>query len=117
MTFILQYGGDLKEGKAHEFQAWLDSNEKELANAQPPGVKYLGTYFAIYAEKGTGAVHTFLELDSYGAQDALAEAAKDADGVYGKLMGEMIGFFDQSSNNYTTALYKNATAATLMGDD
>lgn len=117
MTFIAQFGGELKEGKAHEFQEWLNSNEKDLANAHPEGSRYLGTYFAIYGDRYAGSVHIFLELDSYGVQDALAEAGRDPDSVYGKLLNEMIGFLDPTTNNGTSALYKSVTAATLYGDD
>ena len=116
VAFIAQRGGDLKEGKTHEFVEWLHANEKELANAHPPGAKYLGTYFAIYAsDKGGGTVHTFIEMENYGTQDALAEAGKDRDGVYGKLLHEATSFFDQGSN-WTSALYKRVTAATVYGE-
>ena len=55
-------------------------------------------------------------MDSYGTQDALAAAGLDADSTYGRLIGEYVAFFDQESENYTNALYKNVTAATLYGD-
>jgi hypothetical protein len=117
MAFIAQIAGDVKEGKSRELQAWLEANEKDFANAHPEGARYIGTYFAIYAAKGTGTVHTFIEMDSYGTQDALAAAGKDPDSVYGKLLNEVVDFFDQQSNNYTQALYKSVTSATLYGED
>ena len=118
MAFIAQYGGDLKEGKAREFQEWLNSNEKELANAHPTGSKYLGTYFAIFTSaKDSGSAHTFVELESYGTQDRLAEAGRDPASVYSKLLNEFIDFFDQRSANWTQALYKKVTDATMYGDD
>jgi hypothetical protein len=118
MAFIAQMGGDLKPGKTREFVEWLNNNEKELANAHPQGTKYLGTYFSIYSsEKQGGSVHTFIEMENYGAQDALAAAGNDPDSLYGKLLNEAIGFFDQTSSNWTQALYKRATAATLYGED
>lgn len=117
MAFIAQLGGDLKEGKTREFQEWLRANEKELANSYPDGARYIGTYFTIYAERGTGQVHTFVELESYGTQDLLAAAGRDEDSTFAKLVNEIFEFFDASSNNYTSALYKSVTAATLFGDD
>jgi len=93
-----------------------DANEKDLANAHPEGMRYIGTYFAIYAEKDAGEVHTFVELDSYGTQDALAAAGRDTNSTYGKLVNEIVGFIDQTSNNRTSALYKSVTSATLYGD-
>ena len=116
MSFIAHMGGDLKAGKMREFQAWLAANEQAVADAHPAGTKYIGTYVAIYSDKGVGTVHTFIELDSYGAQDALAAAGMDADGDYGRLVNEYVSFFDQESENYTSALYKSVTAATLYGE-
>ena len=118
MAFIAQYGGDIKEGRTRELQTWLEANEKELANAHPPGAKYLGTYFSVYtSEKKGGQVHTFIEMESYGTQDALAQAGKDADSVYSKLLNEFVDFYDSGSDNWTQALYKRVTAATMYGED
>ncbi len=117
MTFIAQYGGDLKEGKSHEFQEWLRANEKEFANAHPEGARYIGTYFTIYGDRQAGGVQFFVEMDSYGTQDALAAEGGKADNVYAKLLNELISFLDQTSDNGTSALYKSVTAATLYGDD
>ena len=115
MTFIAHMGGDLKEGKSREFQEWLAANEKDLANSHPPGAKYIGTYFAIFGQKGTGDVHTLIEMDSYGTQDDLAAAGKE-DSVYSRLVNEYVSFFDQESENWTNALYKSVTEATLYGE-
>ena len=117
MAFIAQVAGDLKEGKAREFQQWLEANEKDLANAHPDGARYIGTYFMIYGDRSSGSVHTLIEMDDYGTQDTLAAAGKDPDNVYGKLVNELVGFIDQQSSNYTQALYKAVTDATLYGDD
>lgn len=110
-------GGDIAKGKTREFVEWLNANEKEFANAHPEGAKYLGTYFAIYSsEKSGGSVHTFIEMENYGTQDAMAAAGNDPDSVYGKLLNEAFEFFDQDGSNWTNALYKRATAATVYGE-
>ena len=116
MSFIAHMGGDLKPGKMREFQQWLAANEQAIADSHPAGAKYIGTYVAIYSQKGAGTVHTLVEMDSYGAQDALAAAGMDADSTYGRLVNEYVSFFDQESENYTNALYKSVTAATLYGE-
>ncbi|MDJ0664255.1 MAG: hypothetical protein QNJ75_06820 [Acidimicrobiia bacterium] len=116
MSFIAHFGGDLKEGKMREFQEWLAANEQAIADSHPEGTKYIGTYVAIYSHKGVGTVHSFIELDSYGAQDAMAAAGLDANSTYGRLMNEYVAFFDQESEDYTQALYKSVTAATLYGE-
>jgi hypothetical protein len=118
MAFIAQFGGDLKEGKTREFVEWLNANEKEYANAHPEGARYIGTYFSIFqSDKKSGSVHTFVELESYGTQDAMAAAGRDADSVYSKLLNEATSFFDPKSENWTQSLYKKATDATLYGED
>ena len=117
MSFMLHFGADLKEGKAHELQAWLSANEKEFANAHPEGARYVGSYFTIYGDRNAGGVQFLIELDSYGAQDALAAEGQDPNSVYAKLLNEIMTFIDQSSDNGTNALYKSVTAATLWGQN
>lgn len=117
MTFIAQFGSDIKEGKAAEFQEWLEENEKDLANSHPAGARYIGTYFTIYGDRQAGGVQMFVELDSYGTQDALAAEGRQPGSVFGKLVNEMMGFLDQSGPIGTSALYKSVTAATIWGDD
>ncbi len=115
MRFIAHLGGDLQEGKYREFQDWLIANEKEYADSMPEGVKYLGTFFAVYTtDKSGGFVHMFTELDSYGAQDELAALGR-SDSTYGRLTNELMAFFDQQSGSWTNALYKQAVDATLYG--
>lgn len=116
MSFIAHMGGDLEPGRMREFQQWLAANEQAVAEAHPEGTRYIGTFVAIYSQKGTGTIHTLIEMDSYGAQDALAAAGMDTDSAYGRLVNEYVSFFDQQSENYTNALYKRVTDATLFGD-
>ena len=114
MKFINVFGGDLKERKTSEFVAWLEANEQSLADAQPEGTEYMGTYFAVLGgAAGAGSVYTLVGMDSYGAMDALAGAG----GEYNRLVNEIIGFFDQSnSGNRSQILLKKATEATTYGD-
>ncbi len=108
-------GGDVKRGKMQKLQQWLAENEEQLAQSTPDGVEYLGTYVNIYdSDRQAGAVKTFLRLDSYGAQDKLAATHGT---VFGKLLEEMIEFMDFDSDNWSQALYKRMTDATLWGDD
>lgn len=116
MAFIAHIAGDLKEGKTREFQQWLGANEQGFANAHPDGARYIGTYFSIYGDRSAGSVHTLVEMDSYGTQDTLAAAGRDPDSVYGKLLNELVAFIDQQSSNYTQALYKSVTSATIYGE-
>lgn len=116
MSFIMQQGGDVKEGKTYELQEWLQANEDAFADAHPEGTKYLGTYFAIFrSDRRSGQIHTFTEMDSYGAQDAYA-AASGGNGTFAKLLDELASFFDGQSNNSTSALYKKVTASSIFGE-
>jgi hypothetical protein len=57
MDFIAEFGFDVKEGKAHEFQKWLSENESKIAAACPTGVEYVGTFGVIYSsEKHAGGI-------------------------------------------------------------
>ena len=78
MNFMAEFGFDVKQGKANDFQKWLSENESKLAAACPPGVEYVGTYGVIYSsEKHAGGFRQFFRLESYGAQDAMAAAMKE----------------------------------------
>ena len=116
MGFIAHFSADLDPGKMKDFQQWLAANEQAIADSHPAGAKYLGTYVAIYADRDAGDVHTFVELDNYGTQDALAAAGNDPNSEYGRLINEYVSFIDQQSNNGTNALYNRVTDATLYGD-
>lgn len=116
MAFIIHQAGDVKEGRLRELQEWLAANEKELANSMPPDARYLGTYFAIYhSDKTAGAVHTLIEIESYGTQDVLAEMGR-GDTVLARLTNELFDFFEANSTLGTNALYKKVTDATIYGE-
>lgn len=114
MKFINMFSGDLKEGKTSEFVAWLEANEQALADAHPEGSEYMGTYFNVVGGTAdAGSVYTLIGMDSYGTMDALAETG----GEYGRLLNEVIGFFDQSNgSNGDQVLLKKATEATNWGE-
>ena len=95
MDFIVEYGFDVKQGRAHAFQKWLSESESKIAAACPEGVEYVGTYGVIYSsEKHSGGYRQFLRLESYGAQDALSAAMKEG-GAFATLLDEMSQFVDQ----------------------
>lgn len=109
----MQFGNDVKPGKLGELQQWLAANEKEYANSLPMGVDYLGTYSSIFdTDRDRGQVHTFLRLDSYAAQDRLAEATR-GDAHLGKLQRELVAFFEVDGPNFSSGLYKAVVDATL----
>jgi hypothetical protein len=64
--------GNLKEGRAKEYQAWVSKNEGLLKEHAPPGWTYRGTYFYVL---GFGRYHVAIiwECSRYGDFDASRE--------------------------------------------
>jgi hypothetical protein len=118
MDFIAEFGFDVKQGKARDFQEWLSENESKLAQACPSGVEYIGTYAVIYtSEKEAGAYRQLFRMDSYGAQDTLAAAMKDEGGTFAKLFEETSQFVDLDREaNWSSGLYKAVTDTSIWGE-
>ncbi len=114
MDFIAEFGFDIKQGKAHEFQEWLSKNESKIAAACPTGVEYVGTYAAIYSsEKHAGGFRQFLRMESYGSQDALAAAMKEG-GDFAAFLDEMSQFVDQDrAADWSNGLYKTVSGTSF----
>jgi hypothetical protein len=117
MNFIVEFGFDIKQGKAHEFQEWLSGAESKLAAACPTGVEYVGTYATIYSsEKHAGGFRQFFRMESYGSQDALAAAMKEG-GDFGALLDEMGQFVDQDrAADWSNGLFKKVTDASFWAE-
>ena len=115
MKFIQEWGTNVKRGKEVAFQKWLDANEEALAKAHPKGCVYLGTFATIFSsEKHAGAFRMFIQLDSYAALDRAAAAAKDPTSTYGKLIQELVAFFDtQNDADWSNGLHKAVVDATV----
>lgn len=87
MRFIQEFGFTVRQGQREAFQRWLIEHEEELARSYPEGTRHLGTFATVYSsEKHAGEFRVFIELDSYGAQDRLAAAAKDPESEHGRLL-------------------------------
>jgi hypothetical protein len=116
MRFIQEFGYSVKVGQEEAHQKWLIANEEKLAAAHPKGAKYIGTFAMVFSsEKQAGFYKTFVELDSYGAMDTLAAAAKDAKSEFGKLLRESSKFSDYEWNApWSNALYKAVVDATVF---
>ena len=115
MKFIQEWGANVKRGKEVAFQKWLEANEDKLAKSQPKGCVYLGTYATIFStEKHAGATRIFVQLDSYGAMDKAAAAAKDPTSTFGRLMQELTAFFDTDNDaDWSNGLHKAMVDATV----
>lgn len=115
MRFIQENGYDVEQGRAGEYKAWLEENEAELAKSCPAGVEYLGTFAVVYSDhREGGGFRTLFQLDSYGAQDAMA-AALGEPGRFRDLMMQAMSFGDwRNEARGTTTLMKAATAATII---
>jgi hypothetical protein len=115
VRFIQETGFTIKVGQEEAHQKWLIENEDRLAKAHPKGSKYLGTFSVVFTtDKEAGFYRSFVELDSYGAIDKLAAAAKDASSEFGKLMRDWTAFGDWDVHApWSNHLYKAVVDATL----
>jgi len=86
----------VREGQAAALQAWLMQNEQQLAAAFPPGSQYLGLYAEIYGGEGPGYWHLLYGVESYGTLDITSATAADEETDLGRLVGELLSFFDLS---------------------
>jgi 3-methyladenine DNA glycosylase AlkC len=116
MRFISEYGYTVKLGQEEAYQKWMQENESALAASHPEGVKYLGTFTMIFSsEKQSGFYKTYLELDSYAALDRLAEANKDANSEFSRLLRESSRFGDYDlAAPWSNGLYKAVVDATIF---
>lgn len=115
VRFIQEFGYTVKVGQEEAHQRWLIDNEEKLAQAHPAGTRYIGTYAAVFTtDKQSGSYRAFIEMDSYGAMDRLAAAAKDGTGDYGRLLREISSLFDYDLNApWSQGLFKAVTDTTL----
>jgi hypothetical protein len=115
MRFIQESGFTIKVGQEEAHQKWLTENEERLATVHPEGTKYLGTFSVVFSsEKQAGFYRSLVELDSYGAMDRLAAAAKDGSSDFGRLMREWSAFGDWDLNApWSNSLYKAVVDATI----
>ena len=116
MRFIQEFGYSVKVGQEEAHQKWLVANEEKFAAAHPKGTKYIGTFsVVISSEKQAGFYKTFVELDSYGAMDTLAAAAKDEKSQFGKLLRDSSTFADYDWDApWSNSLYKAVVDATII---
>ena len=117
MDFIAEFGFDVRQGQARDFQRWLSENESKVAAACPSGVEYVGTYAVIFtSEKQSGGYRQLFRMESYGSQDVLAAAMKEG-GAFANLLNEMSEFVDQDREaNWSNGLYKAVTDTSIWGE-
>ena len=115
MRFIQEFGYTVKLGEEEAHQRWLEENDAALRAAMPKGTKYLGTFAVVFTtEKQAGGYKNLIELDSYGAMDALAAANKDPNSDYGRLLREVSGFMDWDlAAPWSNTLMKDILDATV----
>lgn len=115
MRFIQEFGFTVKVGQDEAHQQWMLENEQMFALAHPEGTRYLGTFATVFTtDKQSGSYRTFIELDSYGAMDRLAAAAKDASSEFGRLNREWSAFGDYDLNApWSQGLFKAVVDATI----
>jgi hypothetical protein len=115
MRLIQEFGYTVKVGQDEAHQQWLIENDAALRAASPKGNTYIGTFTVVLgSEKEAGSYRALFELDSYGAMDAAAAAAKDPDSDFGRLMREISQYFDTDLvAPWSNTLMKDVNDATI----
>jgi hypothetical protein len=115
VRFISELGYTVKVGQEEAHQKWVIEDEERIGQAAPAGWKYVGTFATVQSsEKQAGAYRVLFELDSYGALDASAAAAKDTASDWHKVNMEVSKFFDFDWNApHSNELLKNVVDATI----
>jgi hypothetical protein len=115
MRFIQEFGYTVKVGQDEAHQRWLVENDAALRASQPKGSAYIGTFVVVLSsEKGAGSYKALFEIDSYGAMDAAAAAAKDPKSEFGRLMRDVSQFFDTDlAAPWSNTLMKDVIDATI----
>jgi hypothetical protein len=116
MRIIEEYGFSVTAGREEEHQRWLEANEQALVDASPEGTRYMGTFVTVYtSEKESGFYRTYWELDSYGAKDRMAAAARDESTDFGRLIREQAAFWATEWNApWSQGLFKSAVDASVF---
>lgn len=113
MDFVSVQGFDVPAGKMGALQEWLVKHDEKLREAAPEGCEYVGTYVAVQtSEKKAGNVFVLWQLNSYGAQDALAAAGAE-DGKFRELVNGFLSFVDLDSEEWSSILLKAVVDATM----
>jgi len=115
MRFIQEFGYTVKVGQDEAHQRWLIDNDARLRAGAPAGTTYIGTFAVVYSsEKNAGSYRMLLQLDSYGAMDAGAAAAKDPNSAWGRLVRESSQFMDTNlAAPWSNGLFKDVLDATV----
>ena len=80
MDFIAEFGFDIKQGKAHEFQGVAIQEQEQDSSGLSHRGRIVGTYAAIYSSEKHASADSVSSSASRapGSQDALAAAMKRA---------------------------------------
>jgi hypothetical protein len=116
MRFIDMQGFYIRPDRQVEFQKWLTDNEERIRKSYPAGIEYGGVYVAVFtSEKNAGEYYWLDILDSYGAMDRGAAAARDPSSDYAKMGEEFIAFLDPArSTDWSRTLLKSLADATVF---
>ncbi len=117
MNFIIENGADVKDGKAKEFQQWLQEHEDEIREATPDGVEYIGTFWTIFgSDVAGGSCRVLWGADEYAGLDVWV-GAMEAGGRFAELIAQHADFMDQRNEAASSnAIRKSVTAATVWGE-
>ncbi len=95
MRFIDVSGFCVRLDRQTEFAQWVIDNEERIKQSYPEGSSFGGIYAAVFSTDKDGGEWYWLDiLDSYGALDHSAAAAKDPTSELSKIETEFLAFID-----------------------
>ena len=117
MEFLHISGFDIPPSKSLEFQEWVQANSVALSNRAPDGIELVGVYASMFtSEKQSGHYKLVWRLDSYGAMDRFAAAARD-DAELARLLDELGSFYDvRLGVGESVELLKSVSDITIWAD-
>jgi hypothetical protein len=115
MRLIQEFGYTVKVGQDEAHQRWITENDAAIKASTPAGTTYMGTFTVVVSsEKQAGSYKQLFGLDSYGAMDTNAAAAKDANSDFGRLIRDWSQFLDTDlAAPWSNTILKDVLDATI----
>lgn len=109
MALIYEWGFFVRPGAFDEMRGWLLEHERELAEAAPQGLEYLGTYLPVWAPEQRCDVYQVWRWRRSGEFNLRAAAGADR-GVFAQLASQFLSFVDDTrTDEETFRLHRSIT--------
>ncbi|HEX2153012.1 MAG TPA: hypothetical protein VHL52_03435 [Acidimicrobiia bacterium] len=111
MALIYEWGFFIRPAALEDLQAWLVTNEPELARAAPEGLEYLGTYAPVWASEPRCDLYQVWRWRRANEFNFRAAARADRSD-FARLAGEFLSFVDEARTEEETFRLHRSLAET-----